>query len=260
MAVKLETDRLKFDVDGAVAVVTLNRPAELNAFDDELHEQFPRLIAQIDEEPDIGAVVLTGEGKAFSAGGDLDDFELFRVDYRARRKAMRQARRMVDVMLSAEVPIIAAVNGPAVGLGCTLATLCDVVFVADNTFLADPHVTVGLVAGDGGAVTWPLFTSLLRAKEYLLTGERIPAALAVEMGLANHAVPTAELLERATAFARKVAALPPQAVRETKSVLNQHLRQASVATLGMGIAAESQSHDTAEFRAIALKLQNSAKR
>jgi enoyl-CoA hydratase/carnithine racemase len=245
------TPALLVEQSGPVLRVTFNRPEAMNAFDDDLHAGFPALLDRIDDDPDVRAVVLTGAGRAFSAGGNLADFRRFADDQQARGKAMRQARRLVDAMLSVRVPFVAAVNGPAAGLGCTLATLCDVVFIAEDTFLADPHVTVGLVAGDGSAVTWPYLTSMLRAKEYLLTGDRIPAARAVELGLANHAVPRDELLERATAFAAKVADLPPQAVQDTKSVLNQHLRSASVATLGFGLAAETHSHDTPEYGAIA---------
>src|SRR4051794_15938220 len=236
-----------------VVTVTLNRPDALNSFDDDLHREFPRLMADLDEDDRVRAVVLTGAGRAFSAGGNTDDFLRFADDYPARRRAMRQGRKLVEAMLSTEVPVIAAVNGPAVGLGCTLATLCDIVLVAEGTFLADPHVSVGLVAGDGSAVTWPFLTSLLKAKEYLLTGDRIPAAEAVALGLANRVVPAAELLTAATALARRIAGQPPQAVRDTKSTLNQHLRGAMVATLGMGLAAESQSHDTVEYRAIGEK-------
>jgi enoyl-CoA hydratase len=243
---------------GPLVQVTINRPEAMNSFDDDLHAAFPALLDRIEDDPEVRAVVLTGAGRAFSAGGNTADFPLFADDQRARGKAMRQGKRLVDAMLGFRVPVVAAVNGPAVGLGCTLATLCDVVFVADDTFLADPHVTVGLVAGDGSAVTWPFLTSMLRAKEYLLTGDRIPAARAVELGLANHAVPRAELLERASAFAAKVAGLPPQAVQDTKSVLNQHLRSASVATLGFGLAAETHSHDTPEYGVIADRLSDGA--
>lgn len=233
-----------------IVTVTLNRPEVMNSFDDELHREFPRLMADLDDDDDARVVILTGAGRAFSAGGNTADFLRFREDYAARRQAMRQARKLVEAMLSTEIPVIAAVNGPAVGLGCTLATLCDVVFVAEETFLADPHVSVGLVAGDGSAVTWPFLTSLLKAKEYLLTGDRIPAATAVELGLANHAVPKADLLAEARKLAERIAKQPPQAVRDTKSTLNQHLRGAMTLTLGMGLAAESQSHDTKEYLAI----------
>jgi enoyl-CoA hydratase/carnithine racemase len=189
-------------------------------------------------------------GRAFSAGGSIDDFELYRTDFAARRKTLRNARRLVDDMLALHLPVIAAVNGPAVGLGCTLATLCDVVFIDEGTYLADPHVTVALVAGDGSAVTWPFMTSMLTAKQYLLTGDRIPAPVAVELGLANFAVPSESLLDDATAFAHRLAEMPRQAVQDTKLVLNQILRQAAVNVLGYGLAAESQSHDTDEYRRV----------
>jgi enoyl-CoA hydratase len=247
------SDVLQVETDGAVRIVTLNRPEDLNAFSDELHSEFNRLWTLIDRDDDVRAVVLTGAGRAFCAGGNLDDFEMYRTDFAARRRTMRTARRLVDEMLNVHVPVVAAVNGPAVGLGCTLATLCDIVFIAEETYLADPHVAVALVAGDGGAVTWPAHTSLLHAKRYLLTGDRIPAATAVALGLANEAVPGERLLADATAFAQRLAALPPQAVQETKAVLNQQLRQNAVAALGYGLAAESQSHDTAEYAAVPAK-------
>jgi enoyl-CoA hydratase/carnithine racemase len=129
------------------------------------------------------------------------------------------------------------------------------VFIDESTFIADPHVTVALVAGDGSAVTWPFMTSMLRAKQYLLTGDRIPAPVAVELGLANFAVPGEALLGEATAFAQRLAELPPQAVQDTKLVLNQVLRQAAVNVLGYGLAAESQSHDTDEYAAIPAKFR-----
>ena len=249
-------DVLKVEADGAVRVVTLNRPDALNAFDEEMHGEFSRLWSFVERDQDARAIVLTGAGRAFSAGGSIDDFDLFRRDFAARRQTMRFARRLVDDMLNVHVPVVAAVNGPAVGLGCTLATLCDIVYVADDTYLADPHVSVALVAGDGSAVTWPFCTSLLHAKQYLLTGDRIPAAKAVTMGLANEAVPAADLMKEATAFAQRLASLPPQAIQDTKLTLNQHLRLAAVTTLGMGLAAESQSHDTPEYAEVPEKFQS----
>jgi enoyl-CoA hydratase/carnithine racemase len=233
--------------DGPVAVITLNRPDHLNAFDEQLHYAFSRFWLDLEYDLDVRAVVLTGAGKAFCAGGSIDDFDLFRTDMAARTKIMRSARRLVDELLNVRVPVIAAVNGAAVGLGCTLATLCDIVFLADNAQFADPHVTVALVAGDGGAVTWPHLTSLLKAKQYLLTGDPVPPEDAVAIGLANFVVPADEVVSQATTFAHRIAALPPQAVQDTKSLLNQTLRQSAVATLGYGLAAETHSHDTPEY-------------
>jgi len=244
------SDVLRIEFDGPVRVVTLNRPEALNAFDDELHDQFGALWAQVERDVDVRAVVLTGGGRAFSAGGNLDDFDVLHRDFAVRRRTLRYARRLVDEMLNVHVPVVAAVNGPAVGLGCTLATLCDIVFVAESAFLADPHVSVALVAGDGSAVTWPSLTSLLRTKQYLFTGDRIPPDEAVALGLANFVVPDDRVVAEAAAFAHRLAAQPPQALQETKAVLNQPLRQAAVNALGYGLAAESQSHDTAEYVAV----------
>lgn len=243
-------DVLRVAADGPIRIVTFNRPAQLNAFDDELHGAFARLWQQVERDDEARAVVLTGAGKAFSAGGNIADFALLHEDFGLRRRTLRWARRLVEEMLNVHLPVVAAVNGPAVGLGCTLTTLCDIVFMSETAFLADPHVSVALVAGDGGAITWPAMTSLLKAKQYLLTGDRIPAQEAIAMGLANFVVPAERLLPDALSFARRLAAQPPQAVQDTKSLLNQTLRQAAVGALGFGLAAESQSHDTEEYRRV----------
>jgi len=241
--------------DGPVRVVTLNEPETLNAISEDLHAQLVALWGHVEQDDDCRAIVLTGAGKAFSAGGSYEDFEHRRVDLAVRRRSIRLARQLVDEMLSVAVPVVAAVNGPAVGLGCTITTLCDIVFMADTAFLADTHVSVALVAGDGGAVTWPAMTSLLRAKQYLLTGDRLAAAEAVELGLANFAVPADRLLDEALAYAHRLAAQPRQAVQETKAVLNQHLRASDVRALRYGLAAESHSHDTADYAAMAEKMK-----
>lgn len=249
------SDVLCAERDGPVAIIRLNRPGALNSFDDALHDQFAALWAQVERDMNVRAVVLTGAGRAFSAGGDIDEFELLHRDFARRRRSMRYARRLVDEMLNVHVPVVAAVNGPAVGLGCTLATLCDIVFMAESAFLADPHVSVALTAGDGAAVTWPAMVSLLKVKQYLFTGDRISAADAVAMGLANFVVPDDRLVAEATAFAHRLAAQPPQALQETKAILNQGLRQAAVNVLGYGLAAESQSHDTDEYVAMPSRLR-----
>lgn len=241
--------------DGPVRVVTLDRPDELNAVTE---EQLPHLASvweDVDDDEGCLAVVLTGAGRAFSAGGSYEDFERRRVDRALRRQSMRLGRRLVERMLEVRVPIVAAVNGPAVGLGCTMTTLCDVVLMAEGAFLADTHVSVALVAGDGGAVTWPAHTSLLKAKQYLLTGDRLPAVEAVEIGLATAVVPPERLLDEAMAWAQRLAAQPPQAVQETKALLNQHLRANAVRALGYGFAAEGASHDTPEYEAAADRLK-----
>lgn len=243
-------DAVTINADGPVRILTLNRPDSLNAFDDDLHLGLPAALREIESDPEARAIVLTGAGRAFSAGGDIEDFDKFANDLWLRRASLRIGRQLFEDVVNVHLPIVAAVNGPAVGLGCTLATACDFVLVSDKAFLADPHVQVALVAGDGGAVTWPLHVGLLRAKRYLLTGDRISPEVAVELGLATEVVPADALMDEAIRLAKKVAALPPQAVQDTKSVLNQHLRMAAVTSLHYGLAAESQSHDTSDYRAV----------
>jgi enoyl-CoA hydratase len=243
-------DAVTIKADGAVRILTLNRPDTLNAFDDDLHVGFPAALRTVELDREARVIVLTGAGRAFSAGGNIEDFETFANDLELRRASLRTGRQLFEDLVNVHLPVIAAVNGPAVGLGCTIASACDFVLVSDRAFLADPHVQVALVAGDGGAVTFPLSVGLLRAKQYLLTGDRITPEVAVELGLATRVVPADSLMAEAMALAHKIAALPPQAVQDTKAVLNQHLRLAAVATLGFGLAAESQSHDTPEYRAV----------
>jgi enoyl-CoA hydratase len=243
----LSSDCVLVESDGAVRLLTLNRPGSMNAFDDDLHRELPLALERVQDDPGARAIVITGAGRAFSAGGNIEDFPLLAADLERRRRTLRAGRRLFQALISVHLPVVAAVNGPAVGLGCTVATGCDIVFISESAFMADPHVTVALVAGDGGAVTWPACTSLLKAKQYLLTGDRMSATEAVAAGLANFVVPPAEVVSSAIAFAQRLASLPPQAVQDTKMVLNQQLRSAAVAALDFGLAAESQSHDTDEY-------------
>ncbi|HKT02661.1 MAG TPA: enoyl-CoA hydratase/isomerase family protein [Rugosimonospora sp.] len=235
--------------DGPLRIVRLNRPEQLNAADHALHSGLGALFPQLDADPDARAVVLTGAGRAFSAGGDFDYLAALAGDGALREQTLTDARRIVTGMVQCRLPIVAAVNGPAVGLGCSLVALSDIVYMAESAHLADPHVLVGLVAADGGAVTWPLLTSLQLAKEYALTGERISARRAAEIGLANHVCPDGEVLEAALACARRLAALPRRALQDTKRVLNLHLERAVLATLDYAIAAEDRSFGSPELRA-----------
>lgn len=236
--------------DGAVRIVTLNRPSHANAVNNAMHTAFARLWDGLLRDPDAKAVVLTGAGNMFSAGGDLVEWLETHVENPVTRRAgMRDARRIVRDMIDFPLPIVAAVNGPALGFGCSIAVLCDIVLMSDRAYLADTHVASGLVAGDGGSVLWPLLMSLLKAKEYLLLGERIPAELAVELGLANRVVPDAELKEAALALAHRLAALPAQAVQDTKRTLNLHAQRAITGILEYGISAETECFTTEEHRA-----------
>lgn len=238
------------DRGNGVRLVTLNRPESQNATNERLHGSLIAVWRHIAADPEARAVVLTGAGRAFSAGGDMHHLHELQDNVALRGQEIEGARRLVAALLEFPLPVVAAVNGPAVGLGCSLAALSDIVLIADDTFLADPHVGIGLTAADGGAPAWPLLVGLLRAKEYLLTGDRIPAAQAVAIGLANRAVPKEDLLTEALALAARLAAQPPQAVRSTKKALNMHLSRAMAGVLEYALAEEFASFDTPEHRAI----------
>jgi enoyl-CoA hydratase/carnithine racemase len=242
-------DVLTVEADGPVRIVRLARPEQLNAINDELHLGLTRLFPQLSADTDARVAVITGEGRAFSAGGDFDLLDRMAEDRALRRDVIAEGRELVINMIRCRVPVVAAVNGPAVGLGCSVIALSDVVYMAESAYLSDPHVTVGLVAADGGPLTWPLHTSLLLAKEYAFTGDRISAARAAEIGLANHVCPDEEVLDAALAAARKIAALPRQAVEATKRVLNLHLERAVLATIDFAMASETESFDTDDLRA-----------
>jgi enoyl-CoA hydratase len=241
-------DELIVEARGAVRLVTLNRPEALNAANPELHGEIARIWRELDADEDVRAIVLTGSGKAFSAGGDLHLLQRMVDDESVREFIMTEALEIVRAMTSVRVPIIAAVNGPAVGLGCSLASMSDLVVIEEHAYFADPHVALGLVAADGGAITWPLLTSLLRAKEYILLGDRLPATEAVQLGLANRVVPTGTSVEVALELADRMAALPPQALRESKRVLNDALSRSVAAVLEQAVAAETASFEEPAFR------------
>jgi enoyl-CoA hydratase/carnithine racemase len=242
-------DVIRVEADGPVRVVRLSRPEQLNAINDELHLGLTRLFPQLSADRDARVAVITGEGRAFSAGGDFDLLDRMANDRVLRREVIAEGRELVLNMLRCRVPVVAAVNGPAVGLGCSVIALSDVVYMAESAYLSDPHVTVGLVAADGGPLTWPLHTSLLLAKEYAFTGDRISAQRAAEIGLANHVCPDGEVLAAALASAHKIAKLPRQAVEATKRVLNLHAERAVLATIDFAMASESESFDTPDLRA-----------
>jgi enoyl-CoA hydratase len=243
------SELLRYEEEGPIRIITLNDPEKRNPMTDPLHEAFTDVWVRIMRDQEVRAVVVTGAGKAFSAGGNVPGFirNVEDVDY--RRWSMRNARLLVDHILGCHVPVIAAVNGPAVGLGCSIAVSCDIVLIADTAYMADTHVNVGLVAGDGGVVTWPFMMSMLKAKEYLFTGDRIQAETAVQLGLANRVVPHEDLMAEALTLAGRLAEQPPQALQETKRSLNLHLQRAALNVLPFALSAETESFSSPEVAA-----------
>jgi enoyl-CoA hydratase len=232
-----EYSSLEFERIGDVLRVTLANPRNsLNAIDEQMHTELTRLFDELRREESARAVVLTGSGRAFSAGGDLGWIsELKPGDLYALR---REAKQIVWNLLDVELPIVAAINGHAVGLGATLALLCDVIYMAESATLADPHVRAGIVAGDGGVVAWPLAIGPARAKRYLLTGDSVTADEALELGLVNSVVADSALQQESLAFAERLAAAAPLALRFTKLAVNQLVKQAMATAFDYSTALE----------------------
>jgi enoyl-CoA hydratase len=229
---------IRFGRDGDVLRVVIDRPDDdLNAVDDLLHSELAALFPALQREREARAVLLTGAGRAFSAGGDFGWFPALQDPERLEHVRL-DAKQMIWDLLDVHLPIVCAINGPAVGLGASIALLCDVIFMAASATVADPHVRVGLVAGDGGTVAWPLAAGPARAKQYLLTGDPVSAAEAARIGLVNAAVPDAELDEVAMAFARRLAAGAPLAVQYTKQAVNKLVKDALNTSFDVAAALE----------------------
>jgi enoyl-CoA hydratase len=234
---------------GRIVVVTLNRPEAFNASNEPLHTEISLLWSELDADATTAAIVITGAGEAFCGGGDLNLLQRMVDDTALRQATMDEGAVIVRTMTAVRAPIIAAVNGPAVGLGCSLTGMCDVVLVEEQAYFSDPHVPLGLVAADGGALMWPLLTGLLRAKEHILLGDRVDAEEAARIGIANRVVAKGTSRDEAIALATKLAKLPPQAVRESKKLLNNAVHRAIGEILDVALARETESFDEPAFQA-----------
>ncbi len=214
---------LLVESDGALRIVTLNRPEKLNAANLDLHQRLAAVWATIAADTEARAVVLTGAGRAFSAGGDLA-FVTGGPMAPDLAQALHEATmdQMIGV-LSAPQPVIAAVNGPAIGFGASMVAICDLVVMADDAYLCEPHGRLGLATSPGIALAWPRLASLSTAKELAILGRRVGAQEALGLGLANRVVPRASVLATACDLAREFAALDPSGVAQAKAAFNAPL-------------------------------------
>ncbi len=211
---------------GDVLTAVIDNPrSALNTVDGQLHEDLAALFRMLKREDEARVAILTGKGQAFSAGGDFAWFPTLR-DPERLDHLRRDAKQLIWDLVDVEIPIIAAVNGPAVGLGASVALLCDVIFMASDAIISDPHVRVGLVAGDGGTAIWPLLVGPARAKEYLMTGNPLSAQEAERIGLVNRVFPADRLLPETMAFAERLARGAPLAIRFTKMAVNKLIKDA----------------------------------
>lgn len=237
---------IRHDRRGRILTLILNRPDALNAADATMHEELTRVFYDAANDPGSDVIVLTGAGRAFSAGGDIPWMETLIAE--GFERTAREARRIVFSLLECEKPMIARVNGHATGFGATLALFCDVVIAADTAKIGDPHVRVGLTAGDGAVVIWPQLIGHARAKEFLMTGDLMSAAEAARIGLINHAVPLEQLDSRVYGLAERLAAGAQTAIRTTKMSVNVGLKQLAASVMDACLAYETISNASPEHR------------
>jgi enoyl-CoA hydratase len=242
--------RTELDDDGVLAV-TFDRPDRRNAISPEMHEEMAPLFARIATDREVKVVVVTGAGnKAFCVGADFGGMEAnLEAGYPDGNPGlMIGSAQIVQAQLHVPQPMIAAINGDALGLGATMALFSDMVFMADDARIGDPHVKAGIVAGDGGAILWPLLLGLHRGKEFLLTGDMMTGADAHQYGLVNHLVPRAEVVPQAMALAKRLAHGAQVAIQFNKRLANASLVDRVNRVLDASLAMEAITFETSDHR------------
>lgn len=235
-------ENLSIEIDDGIMTLALDNPDKLNANTDAMHWSLSRIWDDIDADNRVNVVIFTGAGdRAFSAGGDPHHMQKMIDEPDLWRKTVREAKRIIFNILECEKPIIARVNGHAVGFGATLALASDLIVAVETAKFGDPHVNTGLVCGDGGALLWPQQIGNARAKEFLFTGDLITAREAAEIGLINYAVPRDELDAKVNELAQKIARGAGRSIRLTKNVMNIPIRQAAHMMMDLGMANETLS-------------------
>jgi len=242
-------EQLAVGIDShGIATVTLTRPEKKNAVGLKMHGELALIFRELERDPSVRVLVLTGAGSAFSAGGDLQWMQEMIDDPSIFENTIREAKEIVLSMLDCEKPLIAKVNGHAMGLGATLALFCDVIFASTKARIGDPHVCLGLVAADGGAIIWPQLVGYARAKEFLMTGDPLSAEEAARIGLINHAVAPELLDQTVAAFALRLARGAQKAIRWTKASVNIGLKQLAAGILDSALAYEAVSNLSADHQ------------
>ena len=239
---------LLFEKRNTVLTVTLNRPDKLNAIDGAMHEELSHVFEDINRDQATDIVILTGAGRAFCAGGDVDWLQSLIDDPWAWETLSEEGKRSMMSILDCRQPVIAKVNGAAAGLGATLALYCDIIMAADTARIGDPHVKVGLTAGDGGSGIWPYLIGFARAREFLYTGEMLSADRAADIGLINRSVPADELDHVVREFADNLAEGAIRAIQWTKQAINAPLKQIVSANLDYSLSLESKSNLTEDHQ------------
>ena len=241
--------------DHGIAVVTLNRPERLNAINGPMHAELARFSRDFADDRELRVLVLTGMGRAFSAGGDFSPGDS--IGSSASGPNMwTEARQIIDHILECEKPIISAVNGFAMGLGANVALLCDVVVAGPSAVFADTHVNMGIGAGDGGQLIWPFLIGVNKAKYFLMTGDRVKGKEAFDLGLVNFYVEEqAQLMPKALEIAERLAAGAPRAIAASKMAVNAYLRSVSSLIMPICLSAEQLTMQTADHREAVLAFQ-----
>lgn len=239
---------IAFRRDGRVLHAAFNRPETLNAFDDDLESDCSRLFDDVAADEETAVLVLTGAGRAFSAGGDFEQMQKLIDEPDLFSKGIATGKRILYSLLDCPKPVIAKVNGPAMGVGATIALFCDIIIAAEHAKIADPHVKVGFAAGDGGAVIWPQLIGYARAKEYLLTGDALTGAEAARIGLINRCVPAESLDAAVDELAQRLANGAARAIQWTKQAVNIQLRQVLHSVIDTSFAYETLSNLTQDHQ------------
>ena len=204
--------------------ITLSNPKTLNSLNAQGHNQFTHIWRDLDDDPDINAVILTGKGRAFSSGGDFKMIEANMNDERARLQTWKESRDLVYNIINCNKPIVSAINGVAVGAGLVAALLADISIAGKSAKIVDGHTRLGVAAGDCAVINWPLLCGMAKAKYLLLLCEPVDGKLADELGLVSMCVEDDALQDKAIEVAKRLAAGPPNAIRWTKYALNNWYR------------------------------------